>query len=161
MGVAFSMAMPSPQPRFVAYQHLDGYSVIVGDRAQVPVGRAAVDIDVAHAALTKSLGADPQPVDPVELEARLRESGVWARAALPTTSKAKTAALLPLLIVGIGLLALAFAVPTMVMRGTARLVLQATLMLLTVALVLLMLQRGGLSWPGYAAFRDTPSLEWR
>jgi serine/threonine-protein kinase len=161
MGIGFSFAMPTPQPHFVVYQDLAGHSVVVGDRAQVPVGRASQDLDVTRAALTKSAEKEPTLVDAAELEARLKSSGVWARATLPMTSKAKTAALLPLLIVGIGLLALAFAVPSAVLRGTSRLGLQATLMVLTVALVLVMLQRGGLSWPGYGAFQATPTLEWK
>jgi len=163
MGIAFSSMTPPPVPRaFVSYLDPAGFSVVVADPAHVPVGRASEQLDQANPKLLKAGELEVAAVAAPVLEERLKSSGVWARASLPSTSKAKTAAMLPLIIVAIGLLALAFAVPSVLMRaGGRRLGLQGVLMALSVALVLIMLQRGGLSWPGYAAWSNTPRLEWR
>jgi serine/threonine protein kinase len=163
MGIAFSSMTPAAVPRtFVSYLDPAGFTVVVADHSHVPIGRASEELDPAHASLLKAGELEVAAVPAALLEERLKSSGVWARASLPSTSKAKTAAMLPLIIVAIGLLALAFAVPSVLMpAGGRRLGLQGLLMALSVALVLVMLQRGGLSWPGYAAWSHVPHLEWR
>ena len=146
----------------MAYLDPAGFSVVVADHSHVPIGRASEDLDPGHAKLLKAGELEVVEVSPTLLEERLKSSGVWARASLPSTSKAKMAAVLPLIMVAIGLLALAFAVPSVLLpAGGRRLGLQGVLMTLSVVLVLVMLQRGGLSWPGYEAWSHAPHLEWR
>jgi hypothetical protein len=122
-----------------------------------------VPLDPQNALLLRAGTTEAALADAAILEADLRRAGVWDRAALPATSKAKTAALLPVIIIGIGLLALAFAIPSVLLRGggPGRLGLQAGLTIIVVAAIAVMIQGGALSWPGYASFDAQPKLEWR
>ena len=163
MGIGVSFAIPTPAPRsFVAYADPAGYDVVVADVAHVPPGRPSRPVDPAAASLLRSGDLEPQQVSGSLLETRLRETGVWSRAALPTSSKGHLAALLPLIIVALGALALALAVPAIV-RGpsTARTGLQAALVVVVLAIVGGIVQVGGLAWPGRAAYDARPRLEWR
>ena len=163
MGIAFSFFVQIPSPRaFVSYLDPAGFSVIVADVSHVPVGRASEPFDIANGKLLKAGDLYKAAVPSAAVEQRLKASGVWARASLPATSKAKTAALLPLIIIAIGLLALALSIPGVVLpSGRRRLVLQVGLFVVASAVVLVILQVGGLSWPGLGAWSAVPRLEWR
>jgi eukaryotic-like serine/threonine-protein kinase len=160
IGIVFSLARPASTPAFLTFEDpATGQSIIVGDGAQVPVGRESRVLDLDAARLHAPRDLEGRAVARAELEARLRESGVWARASLPTSSKAKTAALLPVLVAAVGLVSLALALPVILMRRR-RLPAQAALVALALVLVAVVLQFGGLSWPGHAAFADAPRLAW-
>jgi hypothetical protein len=163
MGIAFSYVVPVPAPRiFVSYLDPAGFSVIVADVSHVPVGRASEPFDIANGKLLKAGDLYEAAVPSAAVEQRLKASGVWTRASLPATSKAKTAVLLPLVIVAIGLLALALSVPCVVLpAGRRRLVLQVGLFVVASVVVIGILQVGGLAWPGLGAWSAVPRLEWR
>ncbi|MDP2343917.1 MAG: serine/threonine-protein kinase [Deltaproteobacteria bacterium] len=163
MGVAFSFAIARPVPRaFVAFADPAGFDVVVGDPSHAPGGQPWRLIDPLNATLLKAGDPQPKAVLPAELQARLTETGVWTRAALPATTRTKFAALLPVLIAALGLLALAFAVPAFVI-GSARprLAVRVILLLAVVGAAVVIVEDGALSWPGRAAWREQPRLEWR
>jgi hypothetical protein len=160
IGIVFSLARPSPVPTFITFQDpATGQSIIVGDQAHVPVGRESKVLDLDAATLHTAGDLDGQPVARADLEARLRASGVWDRATLPTSAKARTAALLPVLVSAMGLLVLALALPVIVVRGR-RVLAQVALAAVAIAIAAGVLQFGGLSWPGRAAFDEAPRLAW-
>ena len=163
MGIAGSYRVPVPAPRiFVSYLDPAGFSVIVADVSHVPVGRASEPFDIANGKLLKAGDLHEAAVPSAAVEQRLKASGVWTRASLPATSKAKTQVLLPLVIVAIGLLALALSVPCVVLpAGRRRLVLQVGLFVVACVVVIGILQVGGLAWPGLGAWSAVPRLEWR
>ena len=163
IGIVFSLLMPATQPHFYAFADAGGFDVVVGDRDQAPAGAVVREIVPATNPLLRragAVGAAPVPGD--ELSAQLRMAGVWARASVPTTPRARTAALMPVLIVGLGLLALAFALPTFVVRrkGALRGVRVGGIVVVAVVIGALV-QFGGLGWPGRAVTTSSPRLEWR
>jgi hypothetical protein len=69
---------------------------------------------------------------------------------------------LPVLIAGLGILALALALPSVLLRGRgARIAAQLSLLLVCAAVIAFVLDRGALSWPGLQTWRSTPRLEMR
>ena len=157
-----SFAISTPAPRsFVAYADPAGYDVVVANAAHVPAGRPGRPIDPAAASLLRAGDLEPQQVAPKLLETRLRDSGVWARASLPMSPKGLLASLLPLIILALGALALAVALPIVVLSGPRRLAMQVGLIVVALAVVGGFAERGGLAWPGRAAFDQQPLLEWR
>ena len=162
MGVGFSFAIARPQPRaLVVYTDPAGFDVVVGDVAQVPPGAPQRLIDPLNATLKKA-NEEPKLVASSELQAKLIESGVWARASLPAVTRTTVGALLPLLIAALGILALAFAVPAFfVGDGKNRALARVVAVVVVVAATAVVVDRGALSWPGRAAWRATPRLEWK
>jgi serine/threonine protein kinase len=161
MGVVFAFTRPTPTPSFVVFQDpATSQSVVVADATHVPVGRDFRPLDLDQARLHRPGDLEGRLVPRAELEDRLKLTGVWQRGSLPTTSKAKTAALLPIVVAAIGALALAISLPLILVSRRRRLPIQVVAGLLTVGLVAAALQFGALSWPGYAAFHDAPRLVW-
>jgi hypothetical protein len=162
MGVAFSFAIARPVPRaFVVYGDPAGFDVVV-DPGHVPAGAPWRLVDPMNASLQRSGETVAKIAPPPELQQKLTESGVWARASLPSTTRTKFAALLPVLIAALGLLALAFAVPAFVVGSPrARLAVRVVLLLAVVGGAVVIVEDGALSWPGRATWRQTPKLEWR
>ncbi len=162
IGIGFSLANKAPEPRaFAVYRDAKGFDVVVAEVAHAPPGHRFID-PAQSAFLLKSGDEEAKPVPPDELKRRLIESGVWSRAALPSTSHAHFAALLPVMIVMLGLLALAFALPTFFVQAAGpRAGLRIGLLLAVVVAAVVVLERGALSWPGRASWREQPRLEWR
>ncbi len=161
MGVVFSFVVQEPRQQLFVYQDPAGYDVIIGDAQHAPPGRTPQPLDVNNATLLRGGSLEPALVDPAVLKYELMRHGVWQRASLPTTSKTKTAALLPLIVVCVGLLALAFAVPAVLVKGSARVVVQALAIVAGLVVVGVLVSGGGLSWPGLAAYAKQPKYEWR
>ena len=161
MGVVFALAQPKPTPAFVVFgDPATSQSLIVADPAHVPVGREFRPLDLNDARLHGANDLEGRLVPRDELEERLKASGVWRRGSLPATSKARTAALLPIFVVAIGALALALSVPVMAVSRQRRLAAQVAAGGLVVGVVAAALQGGALSWPGYVAFGEAPRLAW-
>ncbi len=162
IGVIFSAVLPTPQPHFYAYPSPEGFDVVVADREHVPPGVEVRDVvPGAPVALRRPGEAMPQEVPPDELQRRLEQSGVWARGQVPATSRGRTATFVPVVIVGLGLLALAWALPAFAVRGRHRPTTQAALLVVVLLVLGMVVQRGGLGWPGRSAIAATPKLEWR
>jgi len=161
MGVVFALARPAPSPSFLVFQDpATSQSIIVADAAHVPVGREFRPLDLDRASLHRASDLEGRAVPRAELEERLKASGLWRRGALPTTSKARTAALLPIVVAAIGALALALSLPMILIARRRRLPAQVVGAVLVIGLVAAALQFGALSWPGYAAFAEAPRLAW-
>jgi hypothetical protein len=161
MGVVFALAQPEPTPAFVVFgDPATSQSLIVADAAHVPVGREFRPLDLDGALLHRANDLEGRLVPRAEVQERLKASGVWRRASLPATSKARTAALLPVLVAAVGALALALSVPVMAVARRRRLPVQVAAGVLVVGVVAAALQFGALSWPGYAAFAEAPRLAW-
>jgi serine/threonine protein kinase len=113
MGVGFAFAAPQILPVEVfAYDAPAGHEVLVALPEQAPDPTHVRRVSLAAPQL-RAPGQDaPSACDPATLERDLKRSGVWARAALPSTTRAQVALVLPVLIAGLGLLALAFALPS-------------------------------------------------
>lgn len=161
MGVGFSFAIARPQPRFLVYADAKGTDVVVGDAAAIPATAVARPLDLQAPSLRRAGAVTAEPVDPAELSRQLKTSGVWARASLPSTTRTTLAALLPVLITALGLLALAFALPVFLVRGTRQLVLRLVFLASVVLATVAGVERGVLSWPGRAAWNNQPTLEWK
>lgn len=157
MGITFSFLAPRPTPRVVAaYEDTSGsFDIVVAPRDAPPGARS---IDVVTAKLKVAGALRDVPAD--ELNAKLATSGVGARAALPASARGTLAALLPVLIAGLGIFALALALPSVLIpqRGT-RFAVQALLLLASAAAIAFVLERGALSWPGMQTWRSAPKLE--
>ncbi len=161
MGFSFAIVRP-PLRSVVVYRDPAGIDVVVVGPAQVPPGAPQRLVDVAQPVLRRAGDVEARPVPAAELQQRLTDAGVWARASLPSTRRTLLAALLPVLIAALGLLALALAVPAFFVRqGRNRLLAQAALVAVVVVVAAVVVERGALSWPGRAAFRQHPRLEWR
>lgn len=138
-----------------------GFDVVVAAADHVPVGAVARPLDVTQPLLKRAADAAAVPVAADVLRAQLEQSGVWARASMPSTSRATTAALLPVVIAALGLLALAFALPGFLAGGGMRWGLCAAAVVVVGALTALVVMNGALSWPGRKALAEQPKLEWR
>jgi serine/threonine-protein kinase len=163
IGVVFSLLMPRAQPHFYAFTDAGGFDVLVGDREHVPPNAVVREIIPSTNPLLRRAGAvGLAPVPGDELVAQLRTSGVWARASVPSTPRGRVAAVMPVVIVALGLLALAFALPTFVVRSPGALrAVRAAATVVVLAVVGVVVQVGGLGWPGRAVASSTPRLEWR
>jgi serine/threonine protein kinase len=154
MGVAFSFLTPRPTPHYVAAIAGAGGEVFVAP-ADAPSGARTVDVTRPDAKVNGAL----VPLEPSALGARLESSGVRLRASLPSTPRATLAALLPVLIAGLGLLALAGALPTVIFSSSRRLAGQAGFLAVAVAVVGFAVKAGALSWPGVDAWKRAARLE--
>lgn len=159
MGIAFSLLAPRPHVRAVmAFEDASGAFDVVVALQDAPPGARTVD---ATQARLKVAGV-PRAVPAAELAAKLAASGVAARASLPLSPRGTLAILLPVLIAGLGILALALAVPSLLIaRRGARIAAQLLLLLLSAGVIGLILERGALAWPGMQTWRSAPRLEMR
>ncbi|MCC7069813.1 MAG: protein kinase [Deltaproteobacteria bacterium] len=161
MGVGFAFAAPQMTPVDVyAYRAPQGHEVLVALPSHAPdasaVRRVSMSAPVARCA------GDPTPrlCTTDELERLLRTSGVWQRASLPPMLRAQVALLLPVLIAGLGLLALAFSLPALLVHSKgARTVTRVVLLAVAAAVAWYAVEAGALSWPGLRAWRQQPRLE--
>jgi serine/threonine-protein kinase len=162
IGIAFSAALPAPRPHLFVFTDEAGFDVVVGDREHAPPGVAVRDLDLATPVSLRRAGSSAATVvSTAELRDRLEESGVWARSLVPATARARGASLVPLAIIGLGLLALAWAIPTFVVRGRAEGALRIGLAVAVLVVVGSVLQNGGLGWAGRSVTSSAPRLEWR
>jgi serine/threonine protein kinase len=161
IGLAASLVRIEPEPMFFVFEDPGTLqSVVVGDPAHVPPGREYRVVDLTLARLHRPGDRDGIVAPRAELEARLKKSGVWARASLPMSSKNKLAAMLPLGVVALGLFALALALPAIVVQSARRSLVQMALVLVVAAGAAAGVRFGVLSWPGFAAFDAAPQLAW-
>jgi len=96
------------------------------------------------------------PVD--VFEQGLLSSGVSARATLPPTPRARFAAALPPAILLLGAFALALALPSVVLRKGALLVVRMLLTLLLLGVAAIGARQGALTWPGIDALQAEPAV---
>jgi hypothetical protein len=161
IGVGSSFLLPDREPMFFAFEDPQtSQSIVVGDPAHVPSGREYRVLDLAIARLHRPGDRGGSIVPRSELERRLRASGVWARASVPTSSQAKAASFLPVGVMALGLLMLALAVPALIVSGGRRSLVQVALGLVVVAAAAVGVRFGVLSWPGLTAFSAAPQLAW-
>jgi serine/threonine-protein kinase len=164
IGVVFAAVMQPPPSRYYVYTDGSGFDVVVAHREHVPPGLIAREIfPAANPPLLRAGASASAPVPSDELLRRLDAAGVTARARVPVTSAALLATAMPLLIVGLGALALAFAIPGLALRGAPgrRGALRAALIIGVVAVLAILVQVGGLGWPGRGVVAAEPRLEWR
>lgn len=161
MGIGFAFAAPTIVPVDVyAYASPAGHEVLVAAPEHVPDDSKARRVAVAAPAVRFADEPSPRLHTAAELEPRLKDSGVWARAALPPTLRAKTAVILPVLIAGLGLVALGVSLPSLLLRrALARNVARVLLLVGAGTGIWFALQQGALSWPGFQAWQKTPRLE--
>ncbi|MCC7109580.1 MAG: serine/threonine protein kinase [Deltaproteobacteria bacterium] len=161
MGVGFAFAAPLIVPTEVyAYDAPAGHEVLVAAPEHAPDALRTRRVSLASPKVRFPGEPAPQPHTAAELEGRLKGSGVWARAALPPTLRAQVAVILPVVIAGLGLLALAFSLPGLLLRRRVPRTLARVAMLAGVSVgIWVALQQGALSWPGLQAWRGAPRLE--
>lgn len=160
MGVVFSFLAPRNSVWTVsAYEDpTHSFDILVASRDAPPEGARAVDV---NRPVLKVAGA-VREVDRVNLAGRLAAAGVLQRSLLPITPRGTAALLLPVLIAGLGLLSLFFALPMLVVREPrARLIAQIALVTAGALLFLVVIRQGALSWPGLKAWEGSPRLEMR
>jgi serine/threonine protein kinase len=161
IGLGSSFLQPAREPMVFAFEDSQSsQSIVVGDPAHVPSGREYRVLDLALARLHRVGDRDGTIVPRTALEQRLRASGVWTRASLPTSPQAKAAAFLPVGVMALGWLMLAIAVPALVVSGGRRSLVQVALGLVVAAAVAAGVRFGVLSWPGLNAFNAAPQLRW-
>jgi len=90
-------------------------------------------------------------------ESALVSSGVAARATLPPTPRTRFAAALPPAILLLGALALALAIPSIVMRKGALLVARVVLALALTGVAAVGARKGALTWPGLDVLEGAPA----
>jgi hypothetical protein len=97
------------------------------------------------------------PMEQARFEQVLKDSGVYRRASLPSSQRGILAVLLPVLIAGLGVLALAGALPVLLF-GNSRLRIFVQLLLLASsgAALAFLVKTGGLKWPGADAWKEQP-----
>lgn len=161
MGIGFAFAAPTMAPVDVyAYQAPQGHEVLVALAQHAPDPASARRVSMVAPTLRFPGDAAPKPYPPDVLERLLKSSGVWARASLPPTTRAQIALLLPVLISGLGLLALAFSLPAMALRrATPRNAVRAVLLVAAAAGVWFAVDGGALCWPGLQSWHERPRLE--
>lgn len=161
MGIGFAFAAPQISPVDVfAFQAPQGHEVLVAIAAHAPKPDAARRVSLAAPVVRFPADPTPKPCAPDMLEGKLKRSGVWARASLPPTTRAQIALLLPVLISGLGLLALAYSLPALLLRRSApKVVARLILLVGTSAALWWAIDAGALSWPGLQAWRERPRLE--
>jgi hypothetical protein len=144
----------------LAYPGEDGGDVIVGQAAEVPAGKEARAVSLEQPQLRARGAAAIKDVDAQRLKDALVRAGVWRTASLPADTRERAAALLPVLIAGVGLLALAFALPGLVLVGAVRIAAQLVLLLACAGALAVGVKAGALSWPGLDAWSERATLEW-
>lgn len=161
MGVGFAFAAPQIVPTEVyAYDAPAGHEVLVAAPEHAPDAQKTRRVSVASPKVRFPGEPAPRPHTAAELEGRLKGSGVWARAALPPSLRAQVAVILPVVIAGLGLLALAFSLPGLLLRRRVPRTLARVVMLGGASVgIWVALQQGALSWPGLQAWRGAPRLE--
>jgi serine/threonine protein kinase len=157
MGIAFSFLAPRPPVRFVAaYDDGSGQNDVVVAAQDAPPTWRQVNLGAPEV----KVGGELKKIEPAVFEQELATSGVLVRASLPATTRGMLAVLLPVLIAGLGLLALAGAVPALVLSSTRlRAIAQVALVLAAALLVAALVKRGALSWPGLDAASNVAKLE--
>lgn len=161
MGVGFAFAAPQMSPVDVyAYRASAGHEVLVALPTHAPDPTMVRRVSMSAPVVRCAGEVPPRLCTPLELERLLRDAGVWQRASLPPMLRAQIALLLPVLIAGLGLVALAFSVPGVLVRGAGRrLVARVLLVGAAAAAIGLAVDVGALSWPGLRAWRQQPRLE--
>jgi serine/threonine protein kinase len=157
MGVAFSFLAPPPAmgPLYAYPDAARSYDTVVAQRDAPPGARP---IDPARPRLL--VQGQERDLEAGDFAMRLEHSGLAKRASLPATPRATLAALLPLLIAGVGVLALAGTVPVLIIRGRrSRILAQVLLIVLASAFVGAVVLRGALSWPGMESWERPARLE--
>jgi Protein kinase domain len=157
MGLMFSTIAPPRSTATVVFHYADparGPS-FVGQAQDVPADLVATPVDVSRPAWPGSAAMSSEEIE--RLRERLATSGVLERASLPATLRAQVASLLPLLMAGLGLLALALAMPGFLLSpGAVRVAVRAALGLAVLGLLGFLIERGALTWPGRVAWDDVP-----
>lgn len=161
MGIGFAFAAPRIEPVDVyAYQAPAGHEVLVALPEHAPDPKAVRRVSLSEPTLRFPSDLAPRSYAPAELERLLRDAGVWSRAALPPTTRAQIAVLLPVLIAALGLLALAFSLPGLLLAGAgARNVVRTLLLAVAAGGIWFAVDGGALSWPGLRAWAEQPRLE--
>lgn len=156
LGLTFSWIAPQTSRITVAaVQDVKGANDILYAAVDAPANARVVDLDNAEV----RLGGRWREVTREELMPLLEESGVWRRANLPTTPRARLTTLLPILLIAIGCFALVIAGPAFFDRNERRrLVVQGLLVAVTLAGLVFALNTGFLSWPGLKAWREPAML---
>ncbi len=158
MGVAFSFLAPHPSVRaLVAYDAAGGADeIVVALRDAPPEGGRTIDVADPHI----KIGGALKRLDPASFDEQLEASGVKARATLPQTGRGILAVLLPVLIAGLGVLALAGALPALAVGAGRLRVLSQVLLVAVCALALAgVVKRGALSWPGLDTIETPAQLQ--
>ena len=109
---------------------------------------------------TLYVSGKPTNVEAEVLRQRLRDGGVWQRSLVPQATRARVAAGLPAVMVLLGLLALAFGVPGLLIAERSRAPARAGLTLVALLVGVGLLQWGGLGWPGLRSIADAPVVDW-
>jgi serine/threonine-protein kinase len=163
IGFVFALLAPPPTPHYYAYSDPGGFDVVVGDREHVPPGLPVRDLVPQNSPVLWRAGAvGPLPVAVDDLQRRLDDAGISARARVPETSRGRLAVAMPVLIVSLGVLSLAFALPGVVVRSRGRrIAAHAAFLVVAVMLIVALAQFGGLGWPGRTVIESAPRLEWR
>jgi hypothetical protein len=154
MGIAFSFVSPPPAEPSTVYAWVDdGSIVVVGQARDGPADVQAVALTAPMLPGQAMMSAEAAS----QFRAQLNDAGVIARAKLPADARAKVAAVLPLAMGCVGLLALLLGVPAIFMSaGTWRWVLQLACATAVLGIGLYVIETGALAWPGRAAFQDVP-----
>ena len=106
------------------------------------------------------VGGELKKLDAADFARQLAGSGVTLRASVPQTPRGLLAVLLPVLIAGLGLIALAGAIPALLVSAPRpRALAQVALLLASLAVAGAIVKRGALSWPGLDAARTPAKLE--
>lgn len=157
MGLAFGILAPEPAMRpVVAWDDPTGRHSIVGAAQDAPPHARPVDLARPFLKVDGQIRELPA----AWLEERLASSGVRLRASLPSSPRATAAALLPVIIAALGVLALAAALPALVVaRSKPRMVAQVLLLVGAMVGVALAVKLGALSWPGLEAWQARPTIE--
>jgi serine/threonine protein kinase len=157
MGLIFGLLQPPRDPLVVAWTTPSG-AEIVAARIDAPndpdVKVRKVDLERPWMVMSKAGGA--VFLDKDAFDAKLHSSGVWARADLPYTARSRFSAALPPLFIVLGLLALAWALPSFMARGGIVWGLRIALIVGAVSLGGAGLYRGLLGWPGLSRFGSPP-----
>ncbi|MFZ9888383.1 MAG: hypothetical protein ACO3JL_12850, partial [Myxococcota bacterium] len=95
-------------------------------------------------------GGPREAVQPQALQRELKRAGIWQRALVPRTLRQRISALMPLAVFLLGALALSLSLPALRLRGASRAIGSAVMLLVTSGGAALLLQGGGLGWPGFA-----------
>jgi tRNA A-37 threonylcarbamoyl transferase component Bud32 len=157
MGLIFGLVQAPRDPLVVAWTTPSGAEVVAAriDAPQDPAINVR-KVDLAKPWMVMTRGGGAVFLDKTSFDAKLKSSGVWARADLPYTARSRFSAALPPLFIVLGLLALAWALPSFLTRGSAAWGLRAALIAGAVALGGAGLYSGLLGWPGMSRFSAPP-----
>ncbi len=158
MGALFSFLAPVPDVAgVVVYADNDGTDVVVALPSDVPAGHTPRLFSLARPPILHVASAAAPALTAQSAYAALAEAGVLTRASLPRTLRARVAALLPLVMVMLGMLSLALAIPGWLLAGQRRRRAQIGCVIVAVVASVWWLYTGGLGWPGFGAYRNVPT----